>query len=39
MECTDDIYIAYPICKKAAEEKGKDIDVDLTCFKYFATMS
>ena len=39
MECTDDIYYAYPACKKAAEQKGKDVDVDLTCLKYFAQMS
>lgn len=39
MECMDDIYTAYPVCKKAAEEKGKDINVDLSCFKYFSQMT
>ena len=39
IECQDDINIAYPICKKAAEEKGKDYPVDITCLKYFAQMT
>ena len=39
MECTDDVYYAYPACKKAAEKKGKDTDADLTCIKYFAQMT
>ena len=27
--CIDDINKAYPICEKAAEEKGKDLPADL----------
>ena len=34
--CIDDINKAYPICEKAAQEKGKDIPADLECMKYFA---
>lgn len=39
IKCQDDINIAYPMCKKAAEEKGKDMSVDLNCMKYFAKMT
>jgi hypothetical protein len=28
------LNLAYPICKKAAEAKGKDIDADLECMQY-----
>lgn len=35
VKCIDDINKAYPICEKAAEEKGKDIPADLECMKYF----
>lgn len=38
-KCQDDIDISYPLCKKAAEEKGKDWSVDLNCMKYFARMT
>jgi hypothetical protein len=38
-ECQDDIYKAYPVCKKAAEEKGKDTKVDIACFKYFSQLT
>lgn len=34
VKCIDDINKAYPVCEKAAEEKGKDIIVDLQCMKY-----
>ena len=34
--CIDDINKAYPICEKAAQEKGKDLPADLECMKYFA---
>ena len=36
--CIDDINKAYPICKKAAEEKGKDLPADLQCMKYMASV-
>lgn len=29
VRCIDDINKAYPVCKKAAEEKGKDLPADL----------
>ena len=38
VHCMDDINKAYPICEKAAKEKGKDFDADLECLKYFASM-
>jgi hypothetical protein len=38
VHCIDDINKAYPICEKAAREKGADVPVDLDCLKYFATM-
>lgn len=38
VECIDDIRAAFPICKKAAEEKGKDTAADLACMKYFNKM-
>lgn len=38
VRCIDDINKAYPICEKAAHEKGKDVPVDLDCMKYFAQM-
>lgn len=34
--CIDDINRAYPVCEKAAQEKGKDLPADLECMKYFA---
>lgn len=36
VRCIDDINKAYPICEKAAQEKGKDFPADLECMKYFA---
>lgn len=36
--CIDDINKAYPICEKAAKEKGKDLPADLECMKYFTKM-
>ncbi len=36
--CIDDINKAYPICEKAAHEKGADVPADLDCLKYFAQM-
>jgi hypothetical protein len=36
--CIDDINKAYPICEKAAHEKGADVPVDLECMKYFAQL-
>lgn len=38
VRCIDDINKAYPICEKAAKEKGKDVDADLNCLKYFLSM-
>ena len=38
IRCIDDINKAYPICEKAAEEKGKDLPADLECMKYFTKM-
>lgn len=35
--CIDDINKAFPICEKAAREKG-NIPLDLECLKYFATV-
>jgi hypothetical protein len=29
VRCIDDINKAYPICEKAAQEKGKDLPADL----------
>ena len=36
--CIDDINKAYPVCEKAAHEKGKDINADLECMKYFTSV-
>jgi hypothetical protein len=36
--CVDDVRIAYPICKKAAEAGGSDTAADLACLKYFNKM-
>lgn len=36
--CIDDINKAYPVCDKAAREKGADVPADLDCMKYFASM-
>lgn len=36
IECQADINKAYPVCKKAAETKGKDVPVNIDCMKYFA---
>jgi hypothetical protein len=38
VQCIDDINKAFPVCEKAAREKGSDIPVDLDCMKYFAQM-
>ena len=37
--CLDDLNVAYPVCKKAAEEKGKDVPVDIDCLKYFSSLT
>jgi hypothetical protein len=34
----DDINKAFPVCDKAAKEKGADVPADLNCLKYFASM-
>lgn len=39
LKCQADINYAFMECKKAAEEKGKDTQVDLTCMKYFSKMT
>lgn len=36
--CIDDINKAYPYCKKASEDKGKDLPADLECMKYMASI-
>jgi hypothetical protein len=36
--CIDDINKAFPICEKAAHEKGADVPADLDCFKYFTKL-
>jgi hypothetical protein len=38
VRCIDDINKAYPVCEKAAHEKGADVPADLDCLKYFAKM-
>ena len=38
VRCIDDINKAYPVCEKAAQEKGKDFPADLECMKYFTQM-
>ena len=38
VRCIDDINKVYPICEKAAQEKGKDIPADLDCMKYATKM-
>jgi hypothetical protein len=38
VKCIDDINKAYPACKKAEEDKGKDLPADLECIKYMATV-
>lgn len=38
VRCIDDINKAYPVCEKAAHEKGSDVPADLDCLKYFAKM-
>lgn len=38
VRCIDDINKAFAACEKAAQEKGKDVPVDLDCMKYFAQM-
>ena len=38
VKCIDDINKAYPICQKAAQEKGKDLPADLNCMKYLSTV-
>ena len=36
--CIDDINKAFPVCDKAAKEKGADVPADLNSLKYFASM-
>ena len=36
--CIDDINKAFPVCQKAAHDKGADVPADLNCMKYFASM-
>lgn len=36
--CIDDINKAYPICEKAAQEKGKDQTADINCLKYMLSI-
>lgn len=36
--CIDDINKAYPVCEKAAQEKGRDVHADLECMKFFTKM-
>ena len=38
VSCIDDINKAFPICEKAAHEKGADVPIDLECMKWFATV-
>lgn len=38
VRCIDDINKAYPVCEKAAEEKGRDLPADLECMKYITQM-
>ncbi len=38
VKCIDDINKAYPICQKAAQEKGKDVPADLNCMKYLSSV-
>ena len=38
VRCIDDINKAYPVCEKAAHEKGNDFPADLECMKYFTQM-
>ena len=38
VRCIDDINKAYPVCEKAAREKGADVPADLDCLKYFVSM-
>jgi hypothetical protein len=38
VRCIDDINKAFPICQKAAQEKGKDFPADLNCMKYLSTV-
>jgi hypothetical protein len=38
VRCIDDINKAYPVCEKAAHEKGADVPADLDCLKYFVKM-
>lgn len=35
IKCVDDLRAAYPYCEKAAAAKGKDMNADLQCMKYF----
>ena len=35
VKCVDDLRAAYPYCEKAAQSKGKDMNADLQCMKYF----
>ena len=34
VKCQDDINKAFPICQKAAKEKGADVPADIECMKY-----
>lgn len=38
VRCIDDINKAYPVCEKAAQDKGKDLPADIECMKYLASV-
>jgi hypothetical protein len=38
VRCIDDINKAYPICDKAAKEKGKDFPADIDCMKFLLSV-
>jgi hypothetical protein len=38
VKCMDDINKAFPVCEKAAQEKGKDLPADLECMKYMTNV-
>lgn len=38
VKCVDDVKVAYPPCKKAAQSGGTDMVSVLTCMKYFTAM-
>jgi hypothetical protein len=39
INCQTDVNYAFMQCEKAAKEKGKDTQVDISCMKYFARMT